>query len=117
VAAYRSAASMNALTAEGASVGMIPGEAYSLSKTLGARCEEMLKGAAEAVRARGVHVEVHGVAGDPADVICKVADDIDADLVVVGNKGMTGAKRFLLGSVPNKVAHHAACNVMIVRTT
>ena len=40
-----------------------------------------------------------------------------ADLIVVGNKGMTGAKRFLLGSVPNKVSHHAPCGVYIVRTT
>ena len=40
-----------------------------------------------------------------------------ADLIVVGNKGMTGAKRFLLGSVPNKVSHHAPCAVMIIRTT
>ncbi len=40
-----------------------------------------------------------------------------ADLIVVGNKGMTGAKRFLLGSVPNKVSHHAPCSVMIIRTT
>jgi nucleotide-binding universal stress UspA family protein len=42
-----------------------------------------------------------------------------AELAVerVGNKGMRGAKRFLLGSVPNKVAHHASCDVMIVRTT
>ncbi len=39
------------------------------------------------------------------------------DLLVVGNKGMTGAKRFLLGSVPNKVSHHAPCSVMIIRTT
>ena len=41
----------------------------------------------------------------------------DADLIVVGNKGMTGAKRFLLGSVPNKVSHHAPCSVLIIRTT
>ena len=40
-----------------------------------------------------------------------------ADLIVVGNKGMTGAKRFLLGSVPNKVSHHAPCSVLIIRTT
>ena len=40
-----------------------------------------------------------------------------ADLIVVGNKGMTGAKRFLLGSVPNKVSHHAPCWVLIIRTT
>jgi len=36
---------------------------------------------------------------------------------VVGNKGMTGAKRFLLGSVPDKISHHASCSVMILHTT
>ncbi|HRV60538.1 MAG TPA: universal stress protein [Solirubrobacterales bacterium] len=55
--------------------------------------------------------------GDPADAILKVAEDLDADLIVVGNKGMTGARRFLLGSVPNKVSHHAPCSVFIARTT
>jgi len=40
-----------------------------------------------------------------------------ADLIIVGNKGMTGAKRFLLGSVPDKVSHHAPCSVLIIRTT
>ena len=38
------------------------------------------------------------------------------DLIVVGNKGMTGARRYLLGGVPNKISHHAPCSVMIVRT-
>ena len=55
--------------------------------------------------------------GDPADAILDVAEEQEADLVVVGNKGMTGAKRFLLGSVPNKVSHHAPCSVLIIRTT
>ena len=39
------------------------------------------------------------------------------DLLVVGNKGMTGASRFFLGSVPNKVSHHAPTALLIVRTT
>ena len=55
--------------------------------------------------------------GDAADAILDVAEEQAADLIVVGNKGMTGAKRFLLGSVPNKVSHHAPCSVLIVRTT
>lgn len=55
--------------------------------------------------------------GDPASVILDVADDIGADLVVVGNKGMQGARRFFLSSIPNKVAHHAGCAVLIVKTT
>lgn len=55
--------------------------------------------------------------GDAADVICDVAESEGADLVIVGNKGMTGAKRFLLGSVPNRVSHHAPTSVLIVHTT
>ena len=35
---------------------------------------------------------------------------------MVGNQGMTGAKRFLLGSVPNRIAHHSPCDVLIVKT-
>src|SRR5688500_5287732 len=65
----------------------------------------------------GVAVEVHARQGDPADAILDVAEETKADLIVVGNKGMTGARRFLLGSVPNKVSHHAPCSVVIVRTT
>lgn len=55
--------------------------------------------------------------GDPADAILDVAEEQGSGLIVVGNKGMTGAKRFLLGSVPNKVSHHAPCSVLIIRTT
>jgi nucleotide-binding universal stress UspA family protein len=65
----------------------------------------------------GVKVEIHAREGDPADAILDVAEEENADLIVVGNKGMTGARRFLLGSVPNKVSHHAPCSVMIIRTT
>jgi nucleotide-binding universal stress UspA family protein len=54
---------------------------------------------------------------DAADAILDVAEETNADLIVVGNKGMTGTKRFLLGSVPNKVSHHAPCSVLIIRTT
>ena len=65
----------------------------------------------------GIEVQTHAREGDPADAILDVAEEQKADLIVVGNKGMTGAKRFLLGSVPNKVSHHAPCSVMIIRTT
>ncbi len=64
-----------------------------------------------------VSVKKHPREGDPADAILDVAEEIGADLIIVGNKGMTGAKRFLLGSVPNKVSHHAPCSVMIIQTT
>jgi len=76
-----------------------------------------LQSAAEVAQAAGVPVGVYPRQGDPADAILDVAEEQEADLIVVGNKGMTGAKRFLLGSVPNKVSHHAPCSVLIIRTT
>jgi len=79
--------------------------------------EATLKDAAEEVREAGVEVQTYAREGDPADSILDVAEERKAGLIVVGNKGMTGAKRFLLGSVPNKVSHHAPCSVMIIRTT
>ena len=79
--------------------------------------EATLGEASDRIEAAGVEVETHAREGDPADAILDVAEEQEADLIVVGNKGMTGAKRFLLGSVPNKVSHHAPCSVMIIRTT
>jgi nucleotide-binding universal stress UspA family protein len=64
-----------------------------------------------------VKVDTFAREGDAADAILDVAEETNADLIVVGNKGMTGTKRFLLGSVPNKVSHHAPCSVLIIRTT
>jgi nucleotide-binding universal stress UspA family protein len=79
--------------------------------------EATLEEAAEIARGAGVEVAKFARRGDPADAILDVAEESNADLIIVGNKGMTGAKRFLLGSVPNKVSHHAPCSVMIIRTT
>ena len=80
--------------------------------------QAVLNDEAERIKGVGVgEVETFAREGDPADAILDVAEETGADLIVVGNKGMTGARRFLLGSVPNKVSHHAPCNVMIVRTT
>jgi nucleotide-binding universal stress UspA family protein len=76
-----------------------------------------LKTAAEQIEEAGVEVHAHAREGDPADAILDVAEERKTDLIIVGNKGMTGAKRFLLGSVPNKVSHHAPCSVLIIRTT
>ena len=79
--------------------------------------EATLKEAAEQVEEAGVKVGSYAREGDAADAILDVAEETNADLIVVGNKGMTGTKRFLLGSVPNKVSHHAPCSVLIIRTT
>jgi nucleotide-binding universal stress UspA family protein len=58
----------------------------------------------------------HALADDPATAILRVAREVNADLIVVGNKGMRGAGR-ILGSVPNHIAHKASCSVLIVNTT
>jgi nucleotide-binding universal stress UspA family protein len=76
-----------------------------------------LRAAAAIAKEAGVESETYARQGDPADAILDVAEERSADLIVIGNKGMTGAKRFLLGSVPNKVSHHAPCSVLIIRTT
>jgi nucleotide-binding universal stress UspA family protein len=76
-----------------------------------------LETAVELAGKAGVPANAYPRQGDPADAILDLAEEREADLVIVGNKGMTGAKRFLLGSVPNKVSHHAPCAVLIIRTT
>ena len=79
--------------------------------------EALLTETAAEVKKDGIDVGTYARQGDPADAILDVAEEQNADLIIVGNKGMTGAKRFLLGSVPNKVSHHAPCSVLIIRTT
>jgi nucleotide-binding universal stress UspA family protein len=87
--------------------------------TLNARQDvlALLSAAQAEARAAGVtEVETYARVGSAADAILDVAEEQGSDLIVVGNKGMTGATRFLLGSVLNKVSHHAPCSVLIVRT-
>jgi nucleotide-binding universal stress UspA family protein len=90
-----------------------------IAHTVGPRedVDAILSTAASDVEAAGVKVRTFARQGEPADAILDVAEEENADLIIVGNKGMTGAKRFLLGSVPNKVSHHAPCSVLIIRTT
>jgi nucleotide-binding universal stress UspA family protein len=64
---------------------------------------------------QGVDAQHHAVQGDAADAIVDTAESVGADLVVVGSKGMRGARR-VLGSVPNSVSHSAPCTVLIVKT-
>jgi len=66
-------------------------------------------------RLADIPVQTHALETDPADALLEVAADVGASLIVVGNRGMHGARR-VLGSVPNKVSHQARCNVLIVST-
>jgi nucleotide-binding universal stress UspA family protein len=78
--------------------------------------ESLLVDLESRARLAGVEVETHPRRGAPADAICGVATEVKADLIVVGNKGMTGVRR-VLGSVPNSVAHQAPCAVLIALTS
>jgi nucleotide-binding universal stress UspA family protein len=78
---------------------------------------ELLREAERGARELGIdEVETFARVGDGADAILDVAEEQRCDLIVVGHTGLTGATRFLLGSVPNKVSHYAPCSVLIVRT-
>jgi nucleotide-binding universal stress UspA family protein len=76
---------------------------------------EAVDGAAGWARDQGVNARTHIFTGSPADVLCEVARQVGADLVVVGNRGMQGVLK-VFGSVPNSVSHGAPCSVLIVDT-
>jgi nucleotide-binding universal stress UspA family protein len=76
-------------------------------------CED----AAQRATGAGVSAETYCLAGDPADALLKIAADADCDLLVVGNRGMSGMRRFVLGSVPNKLSHQCGTNLLIVDTS
>ena len=90
----------------------VAGVNQGIAENAAAICER----AAHGIDSVGAKVETHSVAGDPSDGLISVAQEINADLIVVGNRGMTSVKRFVLGSVPNKISHHAPCSVLIVDT-
>lgn len=79
--------------------------------------EETVAEAKTIAREAGISkVRTRVASGDAARVLIEAAEDTGADLIVVGSKGMTGHARFILGSVPNSVSHHAPCDVLIVHT-
>ena len=79
---------------------------------------DLLRAVKEAAAGRGSIIAGTGTYDTAHSIhLTHMAEENGADLIVVGNKGMTGARRYLLGSVPNNVSHHAPCSVIIVRTT
>ena len=94
--------------------GNTPEAAYWMSNP-DFNADSVLDGAAGLAKREGVEPELHAPRGDAAEALLNVAEECGADLIVVGNRGMTGSRRFI-GSVPNKVSHHAGCSVMIVQT-
>jgi nucleotide-binding universal stress UspA family protein len=78
---------------------------------------DALSAAVRIADAAGAAVSTHSPHGDPASAIIKVANEVHADLIVVGNRGMRSASRFAAESVPGRLALHAPCSVLIVRTS
>lgn len=80
--------------------------------------ERRVAGAVDAAREAGLTTAATTtMAGAPAEVLVALAAEHDADLLVVGSKGMTDDSRFVLGSVANHVSHHAPCDVLVARTS
>jgi nucleotide-binding universal stress UspA family protein len=94
----------------------VPGSAQATSAGLREHADQVGTNLLAEAERQQVPTEMHNPEGDPADALLSVAAAVDADLVIVGNRGMTGMKRFVLGSVPNKVSHQCPCNLLIVNT-
>jgi nucleotide-binding universal stress UspA family protein len=79
------------------------------------RAQQYVDRAQQRLAPVGVEVETHVWSGEPAEALVQIADEQHAQMIIVGNRGMTGARR-VLGSVPNSVSHRAHCDVLIVAT-
>jgi nucleotide-binding universal stress UspA family protein len=108
---------VNAYKATTALTGMSPDFVVPDVKAMETDALRVCEEAAQTVRAAGLEAVTHTAEGDPADALVKLAEYENADLIVVGNRGMMGARRFLTGSVPNRVAHHCPCHLLVVHTT
>jgi nucleotide-binding universal stress UspA family protein len=78
--------------------------------------EEVVRRARERLECTGVVVQSVARLGEPADALLAIAEEQDADLLIIGNRGLSGVRRYLLGNVADRVAHHSPCSVYIVHT-
>ena len=81
-----------------------------------AHAQQHVDRAQERLAKQDVESEAHVSNQEPGRALVAIANEQRAQMIVVGNRGMSGAKR-VLGSVPNYVSHHADCDVLIVGTT
>jgi len=100
-----------------ASVGDVSLASSSVAEALQNAAEELLGESVNELKVDAIKVATHAIEGEASDALIDAADEFDCDLIVVGNRGMRGGKRLLLGSVPNRVAHHAGRDVLIVHTS
>lgn len=93
--------------------GAPPGEEYQVSPSF--KADAVLQRALGRAGSEGLDIEQHAPKGSAADALIAVAEENDADLIVIGSVGMQGPKR-IFGSVPNSVSHRSPCDVLIVHT-
>jgi nucleotide-binding universal stress UspA family protein len=79
------------------------------------RRQQSLDEAKAALAERGLQADAVVGQGDPGDAIVQVANERNADVIIVGHRGLNPFERLLLGSVSSKVVHRAACDVIVVR--
>ena len=80
------------------------------------KVEAILAAASGLTRVAGVKVKTHAKIGNPAEAILDVAEDVGADLIVVGSRGIDSKTRFVVGNVPSRVVHNATCSTFVVNT-
>jgi len=106
---------VSAFRPETVSMDGVPAEFAGTVTTL-SDVESLLLGEATIARAAGIEVETHAMDGDPADILLTLAEQLDAGLIVIGDKGIGSLKRFVLGNVPSKVVHNSPCSTLVVHT-
>ena len=85
--------------------------------TLRSHVDSVLADVTVRARAANVPCTTHALEGDATNALLCVVREVDATMLVVGNRGLNGVKRILLGSVPSKIVHEAPCTTLIVHTT
>ncbi|GAG89254.1 unnamed protein product [marine sediment metagenome] len=94
----------------------LPGTGELSPTTLSEELSAVVNEAATLAQERGVDCDTHTIVGDAVDAICNLAEKLNADLLVVGNRGMKGVQRYFWDSIPDAVSHKAPCSVLIVDT-
>jgi nucleotide-binding universal stress UspA family protein len=112
--ARSNAAALHVVTAHDPSPAPVVGGAAAPAAGQDFQSDVVLERALERLGAPDVQVRQHTSTAEPGQAILQVAEEVGADLIVVGNKGM---RRRVLGSIPNTVSHRAACDVLIVQTS
>jgi nucleotide-binding universal stress UspA family protein len=117
VTGFKSAMASNlpASTLEAMAYGVAAELLHEAESKIGDEVRSTLDRLAKRYESDGISVQTYGCGAEPADALLEIAENTNADLIVVGNRRMQGVQR-VLGAVANDVAHHAPCDVFVVKT-